>query len=162
MYVFREVRIDIDLDKQHPCQVPIRLIRLLTFFTWMHPAPIDITATGRGFHVRVLVPPWVSDEALLVVRGCFGDDFDRLSLDYARVRKGARQRDILFVGRVKTYDGKSLRKVGSRRFVAVPVSETELSLRELSRLLDELLLECSSLCLGGGDSSRGRVGLRRR
>ncbi len=101
-YVY-EVKIDIDLTKQDPCAVAIRLQKIYSIlrdFSYY----VAVYRTANGFHIRAELLEPVDKGIDLALRGLLNDDWDRLRIDYWRREKGMRQFDILFTWREKQYD----------------------------------------------------------
>lgn len=129
--MFCEIRVDLDFRKHDPCWLVVRLLRFLTFFTWLFPAPIIVSRTSNGLHLRALVVSPVDDGGILRTRAWLGDDFDRLALDIVRTVRSMFQKDVFFTARIKRYQKDS------------PYGrEEEVDIRDLPQLVDELLEMC--------------------
>lgn len=57
----------------------------------------QVSASGKGYHVEVQVTEVLSDEDVLFLQWCLGDDSTRCRLNYARVKAGVENWNKLFV-----------------------------------------------------------------
>ena len=124
-----EVKIDIDLNKQDPCWVGVRLQKIYTFLSnicWY----VGIYKTANGFHIRGYLREPINRDTDLVLRAVLNDDRERWRLDLWRTTSGQRQFDILFTYRVKKYDREH--KVGS---------EVPITLEDALKIVEELCME---------------------
>jgi len=88
MHICTEVKLDIDLEFQHPCQLLIRLLRILSLCKLMNYYVEFYSSATKGIHIRIYVPGRIPLHKLFTTRAVLGDDWMRLQYDYARNSKG--------------------------------------------------------------------------
>ena len=124
--LFSEARIDIDLDKQHPCWASVRLLKIIHLANYLG-LRIILQKSRHGIHVRVLIPGREDRWLIMKLRALMNDDYDRYMYDIGRICRGTFMFNNLFNWRRKYFE-----KHGAR----------EEPLRNLEQLLDELTIKC--------------------
>ena len=124
--IFTEVRIDLDLNKQHPCWIAIRLQKIIHLCNYAR-LKYNIRRTRYGIHIRIFITGREDRELILKLRALCNDDYDRWQYDLGRTLKKTFMFNNLFNWRWKYWEDRGY---------------SEQAIINLDQLLQEIIEMC--------------------